>query len=214
MDLLTMLVGVPRKAHELRELFGIAGLPQEVISAESSPLLLVLEVSERILSHGPGLRIVVGGVHVQVQKVLGSVFPDSQIPGRGPQLVVLCCNGRGRFVEVLELLAQVLVVGSLAVAVGIGVCVRISGVRVSGVCVIVVSSFCLSTQLSPSLFALLLQQLLLSFQALFQLRALFHLRGFHAPSLSFDPLPLLDDLLVVVCLEAVPAVALAVVVQV
>mmetsp|Transcript_9521 Transcript_9521/g.22542 ORF Transcript_9521/g.22542 Transcript_9521/m.22542 type:complete len:215 (-) Transcript_9521:476-1120(-) len=214
MDLLTMLVGVPRKAHELRELFRVAGLPQEVVSAESSSLLFVLEVGQRILSHGPGLRIVVGRVHVQVQEVLGSVFPDSQIPRRGPQLVVLRSNGRGRFVEVLKLLAQVLVVGSLAVAVGIGVCVGISRVGVSSVCVIVVSSFCLPTQLSPSLLSLLLQQLLLSFQPLFQLRALFHLGGFHAPSLSFDPLPLLDDLLVVVCLEAVPAVALAVVVQV
>mmetsp|Transcript_18072 Transcript_18072/g.39718 ORF Transcript_18072/g.39718 Transcript_18072/m.39718 type:complete len:305 (+) Transcript_18072:1101-2015(+) len=169
-------------------------------------------MSQRIITHGPRLGVVEGRVDVEVQQVFGGVLSDTQVPRRRPELVVLRSHRRGRLVEVLHLLAQVFIVGGVAVAVRVAIGVGVASVGVAGVGVRVLP-LGLAAQLPPALLPLLLQELLLPLQLLLQLGPLLHLGRLGGPARVLDPLPLVLDLLVVVGLEAVPAVALAVVVQ-
>mmetsp|Transcript_32013 Transcript_32013/g.69066 ORF Transcript_32013/g.69066 Transcript_32013/m.69066 type:complete len:342 (+) Transcript_32013:814-1839(+) len=208
-----MFVRIPGKAHQLGQRLRIPRMPQEVVSAEGGPFLLVLQVRQGILTHRPGFGIVVGGVHVQVQQVLSRVFSYSEVPGGGAELIILRRHRRGGLVKVLELLAQVLIVRSLAVAVGVRVGVRVARVRIARVCVILLS-FSLPPKLSSALLAFLLQQPFLCLQTLLQFGSFLHLCGLHSATLRLHPLPVLDDLLVIIGLKTVPTIPFAVVVQI
>mmetsp|Transcript_2352 Transcript_2352/g.4966 ORF Transcript_2352/g.4966 Transcript_2352/m.4966 type:complete len:235 (-) Transcript_2352:808-1512(-) len=125
-DLPTLLVGVPREAHQLGQCLGVPGTSHEVVAPEGA-LLIILEMLQGIIAHGPRFGIVVSRVHIQVKEVFCGVLSDTQVPGRSPQFVVLGSHGGCGLVEVLHLLAQVLIIGGIGVTVGVGVRVGIAG---------------------------------------------------------------------------------------
>mmetsp|Transcript_102792 Transcript_102792/g.265721 ORF Transcript_102792/g.265721 Transcript_102792/m.265721 type:complete len:335 (+) Transcript_102792:1036-2040(+) len=208
-----MLVGIPCEDCELRECFRVARMPDKVVSAIGT-FLLILEVRQRVIAHGPRLGVIEGRVHVKVQQVLGRILSDTQVPRCRSQLVVLGGHGRCGLVEVLHLLTEVFIVRGITVAVRVTVRVGVAGVRVAGACIAVgLAALSLTTQLPSTLLPLLLEHFFLLFQPLLQLGPLLHLCRLLVAALILNPLPLILDVLIVFRLKAVPAVALAIVVQ-
>mmetsp|Transcript_54302 Transcript_54302/g.115880 ORF Transcript_54302/g.115880 Transcript_54302/m.115880 type:complete len:234 (+) Transcript_54302:692-1393(+) len=123
-DFLSVLVGIPSEDRQFHQFLGVSGGSEEVVTSERS-LVLIFEVLEGVVAHRTRLGIVVGGVHIQVQEVLGSVFSNSQVSRRGPQLVIFRADGARGLVEVFHLLSKIFIVGGVAVAIGVAVRVAV-----------------------------------------------------------------------------------------
>mmetsp|Transcript_11304 Transcript_11304/g.30200 ORF Transcript_11304/g.30200 Transcript_11304/m.30200 type:complete len:388 (-) Transcript_11304:1-1164(-) len=207
-----MLVSVPREECELGERLRVASHTDEVVALKGA-LLLLFQVLERVVAHGPGFRIVECRVHVQVQEILSGVFADTEVSRRSSQLVVFRGHRRRGLVEILHLLAQVLVVRGVAVAIRVGVGVAVAPrVGISSVCARS-PALRLAPELPSTLLPLLFEDPLLGLQPLPELRSFLHFRGLDFSTLRLDRLPFVDHFLVILGLEAVPPVPLALIVE-